>query len=1127
MKPNIQIADYLQFDRFPQISRENDMLRKEIRVAREAAEITASLVVKQFEETEKILRRFQVANAQRKAVLNSATRIAIIATDIHGIIQVFNTGAKNLLGYRASEVIKTETPALFLLDSEVVRHSRTLSEATGRQITGVTEILLEYGVRNSAEQMEWTHVRKNGSHFPVHMSVNGLRRHDGVLSGILLIADDISERKQAEAALRKARDELEIRVEKRTGQLAKANRELQTEIRERRTAEEALRASEKKYRSIFENATEGIFQSSPDGQLVTANPAMVRIMGYDSEEEMIRLATNIRDQLYVNPDKRDELRETMVRDGYVKNFETRFYRKDGDIIHISLNGHLVRDEHGRPLQYEGILEDITQRKRTEELKIAKEAAEAATRAKSDFLANMSHEIRTPMNAVIGLTELALKTDLSPRQRDYLDKIQVSANSLLGIINDILDFSKIEAGRLELENAEFRLGDVLKNLTDLFTDRVSQKGIELIISVADGVPAHLVGDSLRLSQLLINLTNNAMKFTDRGEVVIRVSVITRKGDRVRLRFEVADSGIGIDRAVLPTLFRSFSQADSSTTRRYGGTGLGLAICKQLVELMGGEIGVESESDKGSTFYFTAELRVCEPKQPGLDRPSPEWVRNLKVLVVDNNETSRVVYTEVLAPFAGQIASCGSGEAALRELAAAADTGHPFHLVLMDWRMPGMDGIATLEKIRETEGLSDLAVIIMTAFGREAVRHRAGKASADAFLIKPVKPSLLYDTILGIFGPGNGPENGRKKKSPSDPCEYEEKIQGSRLLLVEDNLINQQVTTEMLQSAGVIVDTADNGLDALRAIQAARYDGLLMDIQMPEMDGYEATRIIRNDPRFRELPIIAMTAHALKGDMEKCIEAGMNDYVAKPVQSERLFAALARWVTPSGPPDLPAAAAEETAGEVDFPNRLPGIDLEAALTRIKRKGLFRKLLLEFVDRHSDTAREIRTALNTGHPDRALRLIHNLKGVAGNFSATQLYAAALALESELRKGDTEAASTRLPAFEAALDRVLKGANRLRETAESDPQDAPEPVPGEKPADLSKIAGLSAELARLLEDHDFAAEEVFGKLRELLIHSNARELAAELEVHINTLDFRGALWVLKQIADRLQVPLNLNGNG
>ncbi len=1127
MKPNIQIAEFLQFDRFPQISRENDMLREEIRVAREAAEITASLVVKQFEETEKILRRFQVANAQRKAVLNSATRIAIIATDIRGIIQVFNTGAENLLGYRASEVIKTETPALFLLDSELVRHSRKLSEATGRRITGVTDILLEYGVRNSAEQMEWTHVRKNGSYFPVNMSVNGLRRHDGALSGILLIADDISDRKQAEAALRKARDELEIQVEKRTGQLAKANRELQTEIRERQIAEEALRASEKKYRSIFENATEGIFQTTPDGQLVTANPAMVRIMGYDSEEEMIRLVTNIRDQFYVNPEKREELSETMLRDGYVKNFETRFYRKDGGIIHISLSGHLVRDEHGRPIQYEGILEDITRRKRTEELKIAKEAAEAATRAKSDFLANMSHEIRTPMNAVIGLTELALKTDLSPRQQDYLDKIQISANSLLGIINDILDFSKIEAGRLELEHAEFRLGDVLKNLTDLFTDKVSQKGIELIISVADGVPTHLVGDSLRLSQLLINLTNNAMKFTDRGEVVIRVALITRKEDRVRLRFEVADSGIGIDRAVLPTLFSSFSQADSSTTRRYGGTGLGLAICKQLVELMGGEIGVESESDKGSTFYFTAELGVWEPQQPGADRPSPEWVRDLKVLVVDNNETSRVVYTEVLAPFAGHIASCGSGEAALRELAAAADTEHPFHLVLMDWRMPGMDGITTLEKIRETEGLSHLPVIIMTAFGREAVRHRAGEASADAFLIKPVKPSLLFDTILGIFGPGNGPENGRKKRSSSDSCVYVEKIQGSRLLLVEDNLINQQVTTEMLQSAGVIVDTADNGLDALRAIQAARYDGLLMDIQMPEMDGYEATRIIRNDPQFKDLPIIAMTAHALKGDMGKCIEAGMNDYVTKPVQSERLFAALARWVTPSVSLDLPAVTAEDPAEEVDFPNRLPGIDLPAALTRIKRKGLFRKLLLEFVDRHSDTAREIRTALNTGHPDHALRLVHNLKGVAGNFSATQLYTAALALESALRKGDTEAASTRLPAFEAALDRVLKGANRLRETAESETREAAEPIPSEKDADLSEIAGLSAKLARLLEDHDFAAEEVFEKLRKRLMQSTARDLTADLAAHINTLDFEGGLGVLKQIAHRLHVSLNLNGNG
>ncbi len=1094
---------------FRYLLEENGILRQEIRVSREAAEITASLVVRQFEETEKILRRFQIANEQRKAVLNSATQIAIVATDRSGIVTVFNTGAENLLGYKVEEMVGKKTPEIFLESVLDASGNTTSFEYSGR-ISGAVDVLFDYAVQGSAEQLEWTFIRKDGIRFPVTMTVNALRNHDGAVAGMLCIASDISERKQAEAALKNAHNELEARVRQRTAELAKINRELQTEIRERSQAEKALRESEEKYRGIFENATEGFFQTTPDGKVITVNPAMVRFMGYESEKEIIETVTDIRIQFYVRPEDRDEFRRQIETDGFVRGFETRFCRKDGSIIDVSLNARLVRDENGNPRFYEGMIQDITQRKRSEELKIAKEAAEAATKAKSGFLANMSHEIRTPMNAIIGLTELALKTDLNPRLQDYLDKIHTSARSLLGIINDILDFSKIEAGRLELESSPFNLRNVMDSLSDIFSGRVAEKGIELAISVANDVPCALVGDSLRLSQILINLTNNAVKFTDKGEVVVRAALIRAEREKVRLRFEIADTGIGIDRDFLPFLFTSFSQADASTTRKYGGTGLGLTICRQLVRLMNGDICAESETGQGSVFSFTAEFGLGT-ENGNRPYPVPEFLHGRRILVVDNNETSRHIYTEILNSFSCKASPAGSAEEAFGKLRQSVET-EPYELVLMDWRMPGTDGLTALERIRETPGISEIPVVMMTAFGREEIMEHAQSAGVNAFLIKPVKQSVLFDTLADIFG-HEGKGRGAKAEIPGRAGNIRtDFLRGRQILLVEDNMINQQVATEILQDAGAVVKTADNGNSALELLRDSAFDAVLMDVQMPGLDGYQTSRLIRENPQWRQLPIIAMTAHAMKGDREKCLEAGMNDYVTKPIETGHLFSVLSQWLPGSGdtvPDTGPMSGTEDSEA---FPVHIPGIDMTAALRRIRNRKLLVRLLKEFAETHADTAQVLQEAIRNRNWETAIRFTHNIKGVAGNLAADELYRAALDLENLIRKKDVDRLGDALSAFEKSLEKLVVSGKNLKEEEQVYEQSAGASEPGN-----SEI--LINELAVLLKKNDLDAERCFGSLKLQLSGPALKDELEKLESRLNSLDFHSALGQLKIIAQHLNI--------
>ncbi len=647
------------------------------------------------------------------------------------------------------------------------------------------------------------------------------------------------------------------------------------------------------------------------------------------------------------------------------------------------------------------------------LEAARQRAEAATEAKAQFLANMSHEIRTPMNGVLGLTHLVKGTDLTPRQRDYLNKIEMSAIALLEIINDILDLSKIKAGKLAIEAVEFRLDTIFDHVCNVSASRVAEKGLELLFHVGRNVPRMLIGDPLRLRQILLNLAGNAIKFTEHGEVVLSVSAEEREVGQLFLTLSVRDTGIGMSDEQQANLFQDFAQADESTTRRYGGTGLGLSISKRLVEMMGGSIGVKSEVGRGSTFFFSLPM-VCNPSAME-SFVLPPRLRELRVLVVDDNPTACLVDAAILVHWSMRVETAASGLAAIQSIERSDAKGRPFDLVLMDWRMPGVDGLKAARMIMENDTVSRRpAVIMVTAYGNEDLVSQAESAGVSAVLTKPFSPSQLFDSVVALFGGLDGTSALHPPAERRTAPEYH-RLRGARVLVAEDNPINRQIAVELLGQVGIMADTAENGQLAADAVLGGEttYDAVLLDVQMPVMDGLTATTLIRGHYKGGPLPIIAMTAHAMEQERARCLGAGMDDHVVKPVDPKTLYETLQRWIgsrqtsteeaVQSGDgvwdaslgKDMapPVAGSETISGGSVLPPVLPPFDLVKALERIGGDPEMLKMLIIGFRECFLAAGEEMTAFMAGRRlEEAYQLAHTIKGAAGSLEATSLFEACL---------------------------------------------------------------------------------------------------------------------------------------
>lgn len=864
-----------------------------------------------------------------------------------------------------------------------------------------------------------------------------------------------------------------------------------------------------KTRGILDSARQLIGLLTPDGRLLDVNNTALNMINETIDEVLGKLFWECpwwTHDKQLQKKLKNEI--NIAAKGEISHFVATHIAADNLVHHIDFSISPIKDDKGEVIYLVPTGHDVSELIETEAaLEKAKKIAEAATQAKGDFLANMSHEIRTPMNAIIGMNHLLQKTELDDKQLNYVTKVDRAAHNLLGIINDILDFSKIEAGKLDIENINFELDDVLEHLSNMISDKAQEKGLEMIFNIGVDVPCKLIGDPLRIGQILLNFASNAVKFTEKGEIVISATLNSLTETEADISFSVKDTGIGLTQKQQAKLFQSFSQADSSTTRKFGGTGLGLAISKKLVNMMGGDVGLTSKINKGSIFSFNAVFGIHEQEKKQYNLLAKDLL-GTRVLIVDDNESAREVLQSYVEDFNFEVTTVSSGEEAISEMDNAMNTGtKPYDLVLMDWKMPGMNGIETAKAIKSNPKIAKtLQIIMITNYGREEIMKQASNIGLDGFLIKPIGQSLLFDTIMNVFGKTIATTTSINRNKLASEGQFDG-MADKHILLVEDNDVNQEVALGLLEEAGILVDVANNGQEAVDIVKEKGedfYDAILMDLQMPILDGYKATTKIRQKLKFKKQIIIAMSADAMVGVKKRCMKVGMNDYLTKPINPPVLFAILKKWLKLEDD-DLVIPAASTTDDAIN----IEGIDTVSGITRVGGSlQRYANILKRFCKNNINSADELRDAIANKDIELAERIVHTIKGIAGNIGADELFKTATKLDDILKTGALDDCTEILDDFSAKFASTIENIEKSGALVE-------EEVEIEVELDSEATAQLFEKLAALLEINNSESSDCLGKLMAVSGYPELKEISQM----ISDYDFDEALELLNKIAKKYKI--------